>query len=243
MRLCVTLSLSLLAADCAAGGFHRESGITFTPEELMLAAAARAPVLEEIRTRSGKRPRNCTSDMRPQLPACKQATPFWCWATGISDLHFYYTSDSNRTCKSVECDVVSHQLQKDCCSQAGGRCYFDTADVKTITAMAKQYLQCDALVTHAGPPSEDELITLLEQRVPIMVLFQNKAGGGHVELLGGCDPHPPYPMAGSSNSYFIHDPMTDYWMNKTYADLVDGYHIQPPWAYSVYVPAESHCFS
>ena len=214
--------------------------VIMTQEELDLAATTRAHALTEYAARDGRRPRNCTSDMRPKLPACKQATPFWCWATGITDLHYYYNASEARTCKSVECEVTSLQTGTDCCAEhEGARCFFDAASVKEIAQVAKQYLQRDDMVTHTGPPTEDELITLLEKRVPMMVLFQNAQGGGHVELLGGCDPHPPYPNARDQNSYFLHDPMTGYWMNKTYNDLVTGYHIQPPWAYAMYIPPSS----
>merc|ERR1712185_520167 len=95
----------------------------------------------------GARPRNCTSDMRPKLPACKQATLEWCWATCITDLDLYYNTSETRACDSIECDVVSQQMGKDCCGKprAGG-CAIDAAPVKTITAMAKQYLHRDDVV-------------------------------------------------------------------------------------------------
>ena len=133
--------------------------------------------------------------MRPKLSVCKQETPFWCWATGITDLDMFYNASETRSCKDIECDVVSQQLGKDCCgSPMAGGCYTDATTVSQITKMAKLYLERDDVVTHTGPLSEDDHIKLLEQRVPIMVLFQNAQGGGHVELHGGCDPHPPYPL-------------------------------------------------
>ena len=101
--------------------------------------------------------------------------------------------------------------------------------------MARRYVG-DDVVELVGPLAETDLIDLLEQRVPIMIAFADEQGGGHVELLGGCDPTPPYPLAGDANTYFLHDPMTDKYMNKTYHDLVTGYGIQPPWGYSWFLP-------
>ena len=216
---------------------QQAGGVVLSQEELEQAALARAHVLAKYDASGRVRPRNCTSDLRRKLPACKQATPFWCWATGITDLDYFYNKSEDRTCKDIECEVVSQQLGKDCCgSPMASGCFMDAQTIKAITKMTKQYLQRDDVVTHTGPPSEDDLITLLEQNVPMMVIFQDAQGGGHVELLGGCDPSPPYKLARNQNTYFIHDPMTDYWMNKTYEDLVTGYHIQPPWAYAIYAP-------
>mmetsp|Transcript_34255 Transcript_34255/g.90108 ORF Transcript_34255/g.90108 Transcript_34255/m.90108 type:complete len:114 (-) Transcript_34255:216-557(-) len=106
--------------------------------------------------------------------------------------------------------------------------------------MTKQFLGREDVVEHLGPLAESDLIDLLEAQVPIMIAFVDEAGGGHVELLGGCDPAPPYPLAGDANTYFLHDPMTDRYMNKTYHDILTGYGIQPPWGYAWYVPPSTN---
>ena len=106
--VCVLATLGGINGDVALSDSIVESpdpqqgGVMMSQEELDRAATIRANVLKEHAARDGKRPRNCTSDMRPRLPACKQATPFWCWATGITDLHYFYNASEARACKSIE---------------------------------------------------------------------------------------------------------------------------------------------
>eukprot|EP00466_Bigelowiella_natans_P015861 jgi/Bigna1/85525/estExt_fgenesh1_pg.C_40291 len=212
-------------------------GVRFSKDEAARYLKNFERVFDEHRNLT-QLPANCSIDLRPKMPACKQQGMDWCWATGISEMAFYYgVTGANATCESVECDVVSTDLHTQCCPYNKHRgCGADGEDVKTIGKVANEYIsrtfKVDGLIT------ETQLQQTLMSGRPVMPIIMWEKGGGHALMVSGCTTVKG--ALGTRTEYFLHDPERTYYENVTYSRLAFYTVLQPgKWTNSIYEQVSS----
>ena len=179
-------------------------GVWVPPDELNRTAHAHDAAMQEYYAHPAT---SCTADLRNQMPACKQQGADWCWATGLAEFSFYYNHSTGgaANCTAVECAVVSFDFKgMDCCPGGKIRCGGDGQSVSRIVTDASKFIGIP-FMSLGGPPSEAQLVSLLQAGTPVMpIITWYKHGrpiGGHALMVSGCEPGP---FGGVQ--YYLHDP-------------------------------------
>ena len=166
---------------------------------------------------------SCDADFRNVMPACKQQGADWCWATGLAEMSFYYNISTGGAdnCTAVECAVVSMDHKMDCCPDGRIRCGADGETVPDIVKVASEFMGFP-FKSRGGPPSEADLVALLEAGKPVMPIItwykEGRPIGGHALMISGCTASSmPF---GSGVAYYLHDPETKQYSTVSYGRLM-----------------------
>ena len=152
----------------------------------------------------------CNADLRSRIPTCVQQAADWCWATGLAEFSFYYnkTTGGAANCTPAECAVVNYDFgdKRDCCPNGKIQCAADGQSVSKIVKDATGFIGIPFKAL-GGPPSEDQLIALLQAGTPVMPIItwykQGRAYGGHALMVSGCKSGDgPF----GEVQYYLHDP-------------------------------------
>lgn len=156
-------------------------------------------------------------DLRAKLPACLQAEPDWCWATGVAEIADFFgyhgprsnvsessfrdpTAYSHTHCGGLVCQIVGAVHAPNdpgkCCRHRDA-CGADTGTLwnaaNTITTFSgKSYMP------YTGFPSAAMLDTIFEKGFPVEMQVVWSSGGGHMVILAGTD---------GRGRYYLHDPL------------------------------------
>lgn len=164
---------------------------------------------------------NCTIDLTPRMPSCKQMTQSWCWATSISEMSYYYNKTSPATnCSAVECSVVGNDLGKDCCPvHSSPACDSHGASgIQEVASVATNFTGLQFTAVNR-PLAEQELADKLMSGHPVIMAIHYPMGGGHVMVIGGCKP-PPSKFSGKAQ-YFVHNPEEEGWDASDYNEVLN----------------------
>ena len=206
---CNLSRFAMLALVCAVsvgtGSIAEHWGVRVPADVLNRTAAAHHAALKEALAHPATQ---CSIDMRDRIPTCKQQGADWCWATGLAEFSFWYNVSSGGVgnCTAVECAVVSMDHHMDCCPDGKIKCGADSATVAKVVNDATEFIG-KPFMSRGGPPTEAELVELLQAGTPVMpIITWYKAGkpyGGHALMVSGCEAKSG---AIPGVNYYLHDP-------------------------------------
>ena len=160
----------MLATLCVASAVSAAAfGVRVPADELDRTAVAHAAAMKE---HNANPVTSCAADLRSTMPTCKQQGADWCWATGLAEFSFYYNVSTGgaSNCTAIECAVVSFDHKMNCCPDGKIRCGGDGESVQDIVKVASGFVG-RPFKSRGGPPSEAELVALLQAGTPVMPII------------------------------------------------------------------------